>query len=83
MGCGNLNRAVVGVPSEGGGLMGLGFDPDGRASSGLFGLPHALEQARVVVLPVPVQCTTSPAGGAAGGPAAVLEASWQVDLCDP
>lgn len=63
--------------------MDLGFDPDGPASSGLFGLPHSVDQAKVVVLPVPVECTTSSAGGTAAGPAAVLEASWQVDLCDP
>lgn len=37
----------------------------------------------MVVLPVPVECTTSSAGGTSGGPEAILEASWQVDLCDP
>ena len=62
--------------------MALEFDPDGPASGGLFGLPHTVEQARVVVLPVPVEVTTSSAGGTSKAPPAVLEASWQVDLCD-
>ncbi|TNE86570.1 MAG: agmatinase family protein [Deltaproteobacteria bacterium] len=61
----------------------MDFDPDGPASGGLFGLPHTPDNARVVVLPVPVECTTSSAGGTSSGPDAVLEASWQVDLCDP
>jgi len=57
------------------------FDPDGPGTGGLFGLPHN-SNARVVVLPVPVESTTSSAGGTSGAPAAVLSASWQVDLCD-
>jgi agmatinase len=61
----------------------MNFDPDGPATCGLFGLPHSLEQARVAVLPVPVECTTSFGGGTSTAPAAILEASWQVDLCDP
>ena len=62
--------------------MALDFDPDGPASGGLFGLPHSPSDARVVVLPVPVEVTTSSAGGTALAPPVVLEASWQVDLCD-
>jgi agmatinase len=59
------------------------FDPDAAATSeGLFGLDTALEDARVAVLPVPWQATTSFRRGTRGGPAAVLEASWQVDLED-
>lgn len=59
------------------------FDPDGPArGSGLFGLPSAPEEAAVHVLPVPFDATTSYRRGTAGGPAAVLAASRQVDLED-
>src|SRR5690606_33894286 len=59
------------------------FDPDAPAEGeGLFGLPHSVDEARVRVLPVPFEATTSYRQGTAGGPLAVLEASQQVDLCD-
>lgn len=60
-----------------------GFDPDAAATgSGLFGLDTSLVEARVVIIPVPFEATTSYGGGAAGAPAAILEASRQVDLLD-
>ncbi|MDQ3281316.1 MAG: agmatinase family protein [Acidobacteriota bacterium] len=60
------------------------FDPDGPApaESGIYGLPFAPEDSRVVVVPVPFEATTSYGGGTSGGPAAVLDASKQVDLFD-
>jgi agmatinase len=60
------------------------FDPDAAAlpGSGIFGLPFGPEESRVVLLPVPFEATTSYGGGAARGPAAILEASRQVDLFD-
>lgn len=60
------------------------FDPNAAATpgSGLFGLPHTPEEAAIVVLPVAWEATTSYGGGTAGGPAAIHEASWQVDLFD-
>ena len=59
------------------------FDPDAAASGdGIYGLPFTAENARVVVLPVPFEATTSYGGGTSGGPAAVLSASRQVDLYD-
>ena len=60
------------------------FDPDSAAAegSGIFGLPHTPEQAKVVVIPVPFEATTSYGGGTSRGPAAILEASKQVDLFD-
>src|SRR4051812_40495348 len=60
------------------------FDPDGaaRADSGLYGLPHTPEEARVIVVPVPWEATTSYRAGTARGPAAILRASRQVDLFD-
>jgi agmatinase len=60
------------------------FDPDAAASpgSGIFGLPHTIEESRVVVVPVPCEATTSYRAGTAKGPAAVFAASRQVDLHD-
>jgi len=60
------------------------FDPDSPApaESGIYGLPFSVEDSRVVVVPVPFEATTSYGGGTSKGPAAVLEASKQVDLFD-
>lgn len=60
------------------------FDPDAAAGegSGIYGLPFTPEESRVVIVPVPFEATTSYGGGTSGGPAAVLEASKQVDLFD-
>ena len=59
------------------------FDPDAAAEGdGIFGLPFSTDEARVVVVPVPFEATTSYGGGTSRGPAAVLEASKQVDLFD-
>ncbi|MGZ6139592.1 MAG: arginase family protein [Myxococcaceae bacterium] len=59
------------------------FDPGAPGLPGhAFGLPHSVADARVVIVPVPFEATTSYGGGAAEGPAAVLRASAQVDLFD-
>jgi agmatinase len=59
------------------------FDPDGPATGdGVFGLANTPEDAAVVIIPVPFEATTSFGRGTAGGPAAILEASRQVDLHD-
>jgi agmatinase len=60
------------------------FDPDGPApaESGIYGLPFAADDSKVVIVPVPFEATTSYGGGTSKGPAAVLEASKQVDLFD-
>jgi len=61
-----------------------GFDPNSAstADSGIFGLPFVEEDARLIVIPVPWEVTTSYGGGTSGAPAAVLAASRQVDLFD-
>ena len=61
------------------------FDPNapGDVAGGLFGLPFTPEEAQVVVVPVPWEVTVSYRAGTAQGPAAVHEASLQVDLYDP
>jgi agmatinase len=60
------------------------FDPNTAAAegSGVFGLPFNEKDASVVYLPVPWEATTSYGGGASNAPAAILEASAQVDLYD-
>ena len=60
------------------------FDPDAAApkKSGIYGLPFSPAEARVVIIPVPFEATTSYGGGTARGPGVVMEASKQVDLFD-
>jgi len=60
------------------------FDPDAAApgGSGIYGLPFTADEARVVIIPVPYEATTSYGGGTSRGPEAVFEASKQVDLFD-
>ena len=60
------------------------FDPNalGDAAGNLFGLPFTPEEAQVVVVPVPWEVTVSYRAGTANGPAAIREASLQVDLYD-
>ncbi len=60
------------------------FDPDAAAGegSGIYGLPFTPDESRVVIVPVPFEATTSYGGGTSRGPAAVFEASKQVDLFD-
>ncbi|MEO8877527.1 MAG: arginase family protein, partial [Polyangiaceae bacterium] len=52
------------------------FDPNAAAlpDSGIFGLNDTPEDARVVLVPVPWDATTSYRAGTANGPAAILEA---------
>lgn len=62
----------------------MAFDPNAPAQpgSGAYGLPFTEAEARVVLVPVPWEATTSYGGGAAQGPRAIREASMQVDLYD-
>lgn len=61
----------------------MSFDPNAPASGdGVYGLPFTPEDARVILVPVPFEATTSYGGGTADGPAAILAASRQVDLLD-
>jgi agmatinase len=62
----------------------MSFDPNAPAKpgSGVFGLPFTEAEARVVLVPVPWEATTSYGGGASEGPRAIREASAQVDLYD-
>ena len=61
------------------------FDPNSpaAANAGAYGLPFTTEEADIVLVPVPWEVTTSYGGGTSRGPAAILEASLQVDLFHP
>lgn len=60
------------------------FDPSTTISSefGIFGIPVTEEDARVILLPVPWEVTTSYGRGASNGPRIIREASEQIDLFD-
>ncbi|TAK77431.1 MAG: agmatinase [Gammaproteobacteria bacterium] len=60
------------------------FDPNAAAAedSGIFGLPFSPAEAKLVLVPVPWEATTSYGGGTSKGPEAILQASKQVDLFD-
>lgn len=58
-----------------------GFDPNGVSTyESLFGLPFDENTAEMIIIPVPWEVTVSYSPGTADGPAAVLDASKQVDL---
>lgn len=61
------------------------FDPNslGQKDSNIFGLPFSPEDAQMVLIPVPWEVTVSYRAGTAAGPAAIMEASKQVDLFEP
>lgn len=60
------------------------FNPNSAATadSGIFGLPYGSQEAKVVILPIPWDVTTSYRKGTHKGPKAVFEASHQIDLFD-
>ncbi len=61
------------------------FDPNGLGgiNGNIYGLPFDTSEAKLVILPVPWEVTVSYQAGTAQAPAAILEASMQVDLFDP
>jgi agmatinase len=60
------------------------FDPSGPGlnNGSLYGLPFTLEEASMIVIPIPWDTTVSYRSGTAAGPAAILEASTQVEIYD-
>lgn len=58
------------------------FDESAAAEKNghLFGLPFTPEEADVVIIPVPWEPTVSYRGGTSKAPAAILEASYQIDV---
>ncbi|GAB2537804.1 agmatinase family protein [Rufibacter soli] len=61
------------------------FDQNGvgELGSGLFGLPFTEKESEIVIFPIPWEVTVSYNAGTAEGPAAVRDASPQLDLFDP
>jgi agmatinase len=60
------------------------FDPNaiGIPNGNFLGLPYSPEEASIILIPVPWDVTTSYRPGTAEGPAAVIDASTQIDLFD-
>lgn len=60
------------------------FNPDENFSknNGIFGLPKDEKNARILIIPVPWDVTTSYRDGTAYAPEAILAASYQIDLFD-
>ena len=61
------------------------FNPDdvGVDNGSYFGFPFTDEQARLVLVSVPWDVTVSYGSGASYAPDAIIEASTQLDFCDP
>ena len=61
------------------------FDPNSPASGegNIFGLPFTIDEAELVLIPVPWDVTVSYSDGTSKGPQAIFDASAQVDLFDP
>ena len=62
----------------------VSFDPNtiGQKIANIYGLPFDTGSARIVIIPVPWEVTVSYNAGTAGGPLAIYNASFQVDLFD-
>lgn len=58
------------------------FNNVGVVNGNFFALPYTLEESEIVLVSVPWDVTTSYRDGTSGGPAAMLEASSQIDLFD-
>jgi agmatinase len=61
------------------------FNPNnpGDPDSNIFGLPFTCEESEIVIVPVPWDVTVSYSDGTSGGPDAIMNASFQVDLFEP
>ncbi len=64
--------------------MSSSFNPNdiGQPNGNYFALPYSVEEAQVVLIPVTWDATASYGTGTHRGPAAILDASAQVDLYD-
>ena len=61
------------------------YDPNapGITSNNIFGLPFNVDEAKVVIIPIPWDATVSSKPGTCYGPAVIKEQSYQIDLFDP
>jgi len=60
------------------------FDPNGvgNTNANIFGLPFTVDEADVVIMPVPWDVTVSNMEGTSGGPENIFTQSAQIDLFD-
>lgn len=60
------------------------FDPGsvGISNGNIFGFPYSLDEADIIIIPVPWDVTTSYQAGTSNGPQAILNASPQLDFAD-
>ena len=63
----------------------MSFDPNGVgiANGNIFGFSVTEDEANIVIIPVPWDATASYGKGTSDGPAAILEASTQLDFFHP
>ena len=61
------------------------FDPNGVGldNGNIFGFPYTVDEAEIVIIPVPWDATASYGKGTSNGPSAVLNASSQLDFYHP
>lgn len=83
-----VRKAVPAAAKKGGGkpaasAAGIGSRPGAGAFLDLPPAACAYESARAVILPLPLEESVSYGGGTAAGPAAIINASRQVELYDP
>ncbi len=60
------------------------FDPNSAGTGdGIFGLPFKAADSKLILIPAPVEATTSYLGGTSRSPERIFKASQQVDLFHP
>lgn len=61
------------------------FDPNGVGvnNGNIFGFPYTIEDAEIVIIPIPWDATASFGKGTSNGPYRILEASTQLDFYHP
>jgi len=61
------------------------FDPNGVGvtNGNLFGFPYSIEEAELIIIPVPWDATASFGKGTSNGPQQILDASPQLDFYHP
>jgi agmatinase len=78
-----MTNIIMGVSTKMGGFLSSKLNGVGQTNQGIFGLPHKVSEADVVVLGLPWDATTSFQTGTAFGPESILKASPQLDLYHP
>lgn len=61
------------------------FDPNATAvaDAGIFGFPFTKDNAKLILIPIPWEVTTSYGSGTSLGPASIFECSRQIDVMHP